>query len=68
MTGDLVLGLDCSTTAAKAVVWTLTGQSVSIGRASYGHSAPKPGWGEQDPPLQRSTMPFLGETFHWAVS
>ena len=46
---DLVLGLDCSTTAAKAVVWDLDGNSVSVGRSSYSHSAPHPGWGEQDP-------------------
>lgn len=49
MQPDLVLGLDCSTTAAKAVVWTLEGTSIAVGRAAYGHSAPHPGWGEQDP-------------------
>ena len=49
MEKDLVLGLDCSTTAAKAVVWSLDGTSVSVGRKAYGHSAPNPGWGEQDP-------------------
>ena len=46
---DLVLAIDCSTTAAKAVVWDLTGQAVSTGRASFSHAAPHPGWGEQDP-------------------
>lgn len=46
---DLVLGLDCSTTAAKAVVWTLDGTSMAVGRSAYRHSAPHPGWGEQDP-------------------
>ena len=62
MTGDLVLGLDCSTTAAKAVVWTLTGESVSSGRASYGHSAPKPGWGEQDPlDWWKATVEAIGQ-------
>jgi xylulokinase len=46
---DLVLGLDCSTTAAKAVVWSLDGSSVAVGRSAYNHSSPQPGWGEQDP-------------------
>lgn len=49
MTGDLVLGIDCSTTAAKAVVWDLHGRAIALGRASFDHSVPKPGWGEQDP-------------------
>src|SRR6056300_1289603 len=49
MLKDLVLGLDCSTTAAKAVVWNLEGKSVAVGRHAYSHSAPHPGWGEQDP-------------------
>jgi len=49
MLKDLVLGLDCSTTAAKAVVWNLEGKSVAVGRYAYSHSAPHPGWGEQDP-------------------
>ena len=49
MQRDLVLGLDCSTTAAKAVVWSLDGTSVSVGRSAYAQSSPHPGWGEQDP-------------------
>jgi len=49
MAQDLVLGLDCSTTAAKAVVWSLEGASIAVGRQAYGHNAPQPGWGEQDP-------------------
>lgn len=47
--GDLVLAVDCSTTAAKAVVWDMQGRAVSLGRAGFGHAAPQPGWGEQDP-------------------
>ena len=47
--GDLVLAVDCSTTAAKAVVWDMAGRAVSMGRAGFAHSAPHPGWGEQDP-------------------
>jgi len=49
MSGDLVLGIDCSTTAAKAVVWDATGRALSMGRAAFTHSVPQPGWGEQDP-------------------
>ena len=46
---DLILGIDCSTTAAKAVVWDLHGRSVAMGRAAFSHAAPQPGWAEQDP-------------------
>jgi xylulokinase len=49
MTGDLVLGIDCSTTAAKAVVWDAAGSALAIGRAGFRHTAPRAGWGEQDP-------------------
>ena len=47
--GDLVLAIDCSTTAAKAVVWDMQGRALSSGRAGFSHAAPHPGWGEQDP-------------------
>lgn len=46
---DLVLAIDCSTTASKAVVWDMQGRAVSMGRASFSHATPQPGWGEQDP-------------------
>lgn len=49
MSGDLILGLDCSTTGAKAVVWDQRGHSVSMGRASIDLSTPQSGWGEQNP-------------------
>ena len=49
MNRDLVLGIDCSTTAAKAVVWDMSGRSVAEGRASFVLSSPHPGWGEQNP-------------------
>lgn len=49
MSGDLILGVDCSTTGVKAVVWNLQGQSVSMGRSSIGLSTPQSGWGEQNP-------------------
>lgn len=47
--GDLVLAVDCSTTASKAVVWDMAGRAVAQGREAFSHSAPQPGWGEQDP-------------------
>ena len=49
MKRDLVIGVDCSTTAAKAVVWNTSGRAVAEGRASFSLSSPHPGWGEQDP-------------------
>lgn len=49
MTRDLVIGVDCSTTGAKAVVWDMRGRAVAEGRAPIAHAAPRPGWGEQDP-------------------
>ncbi len=48
MTRDLVVGVDCSTTAAKAVVWDLTGRAVAEGRATFETSTPQPSWGEQN--------------------
>ena len=48
MTADLVVGVDCSTTAAKAVVWTPDGRALSSARVPYELSQPRPGWGEQN--------------------
>ena len=50
MTGghDLVVGVDCSTTAAKAVVWDRGGRAVAQGRATFTTSSARPGWGEQN--------------------
>ena len=47
--GDLVLAIDCSTTASKAVVWDMQGRAVSMGRAGFPLTSSQPGWGEQDP-------------------
>lgn len=46
---DLVLAVDCSTTASKAVVWDMQGHAISMGRSGFSHAVPHPGWGEQDP-------------------
>ena len=43
----LVLGLDCSTTACKAIVWDCRGKSISKGYSSLALLAPQPGWHEQ---------------------
>ena len=48
MTADLVVGVDCSTTASKAVAWDRIGRPIAEGRASLDILAPHPGWGEQD--------------------
>ena len=48
MTGDLVLGIDCSTTASKAVAWDRDGTAVAAGRAPLDLDSPHPGWGEQN--------------------
>lgn len=50
MSADLVIGIDCSTTAAKAVVWDRTGRAVALGRRSYGLSHVRSGWVEQHAP------------------
>ena len=49
MTRDLVIGIDCSTTAAKAVVWNAQGRAVAEGRVPMSRTSPYPGWGAQDP-------------------
>jgi xylulokinase len=48
MTRDLVVGVDCSTTATKAVVWDRDGRAVAQGRATFTTSSARPGWGEQN--------------------
>lgn len=48
MTGDLVIGIDSSTTACKAIAWTPDGRAVAEGRASIVLANPRPGWFEQE--------------------
>ncbi|AHY47754.1 Sugar (pentulose and hexulose) kinase [Rubrobacter radiotolerans] len=45
---DYVVGIDCSTTATKAVVWDSEGNAVAEGRATFELSSPRPDWGEQN--------------------
>ena len=47
----LVLGIDVSTTATKAVLIDEHGAVAAIGVAEYGYEVPQPGWSEQDPAL-----------------
>ncbi|MGT2425026.1 xylulokinase [Amnibacterium kyonggiense] len=42
-----VVGVDCSTTAVKAIAFDADGASLAEGRAPLTRSAPHPGWGEQ---------------------
>ncbi len=44
-----MIGIDCSTTATKAVVWDERGNALSEGRSTFGLSRPQPDWGEQNP-------------------
>jgi xylulokinase len=48
MTLDLVIGVDCSTTACKAVVWDMSGKAVATGRRIYGLNHVQSGWVEQN--------------------
>jgi sugar (pentulose or hexulose) kinase len=48
MFGDLVIGLDSSTTATKAIAWDRNGRAVAEGRAPVALSIPQSGWFEQD--------------------
>ena len=46
---SLVLGLDISTTAAKAVLLDRTGRTAASGTAEYSYQTPRPLWAEADP-------------------
>jgi xylulokinase len=47
MKPDLVIAVDSSTTASKAVIWDRQGQAIAEGRASFALLNPQPGWYEQ---------------------
>jgi xylulokinase len=46
---DLVIGIDSSTSATKAIAWDREGRSVAEGRAAIALFNPQPGYFEQDP-------------------
>ena len=50
MTRNLVIGVDCSTTASKAVVWDQTGKAVATSRRAYELEHVRSGWVEQHAP------------------
>ena len=45
---DLVLGIDCSTTACKAIAWDAAGRAVAEGRSAIALDNPEPGAWQQD--------------------
>ncbi len=47
MTSDVVLGIDCSTTASKVVAWDRNGRPLAEGRAGIQLLTPQAGWAEQ---------------------
>jgi xylulokinase len=48
---SLVLGIDSSTTATKAILMGTGGEVVGVASALYGYETPRPLWSEQDPEL-----------------
>ena len=44
---SLVIGLDCSTSACKAVVWDLRGNAIAKGYSPLSLVSPQPTWYEQ---------------------
>jgi xylulokinase len=48
---SLVLGIDSSTTATKAILVDRDGGVRAVASASYGYETPRPLWAEQDPHL-----------------
>jgi xylulokinase len=50
MSRDLVIGVDCSTTASKAVAWDMAGKAVAMSRRSYELDHIRSGWVEQHAP------------------
>jgi sugar (pentulose or hexulose) kinase len=49
MTKDIVIGIDSSTTATKAIAWDGNGYPLAEGRSNIPLSTPHPGWYEQNP-------------------
>jgi xylulokinase len=46
---DAILGIDIGTSSAKAILFDLAGNQVTIASQSYPLLTPEPGWVEQDP-------------------
>jgi len=43
----LVIGIDSSTTACKAIIWDCQGNAIAKGYSSFALLTPQPGWHEQ---------------------
>jgi sugar (pentulose or hexulose) kinase len=62
MSNQLVIGIDSSTSATKAIAWDRHGRLIAEGRAAIAMSNPKPGYFEQSPTdWWRSTTHALKE-------
>jgi sugar (pentulose or hexulose) kinase len=48
MANKLVISIDSSTTAVKAIAWDVTGRAIAEGRAAYPLLQPEPTWYEQN--------------------
>lgn len=67
MSASVVLGIDVSTTATKAILLDRQGMVLGIASSKYGYASPQPLWAEQDPALwwsgaQASIRAVLEET------
>lgn len=49
MNDQLVVGIDCSTSATKAIAWNARGEMIAEGRCAIAMSNPQPGYFEQAP-------------------
>ena len=49
MTQDLVIGIDSSTSATKAIAWDRNGRAIAEGRKTIALANPAPGHFEQNP-------------------
>ena len=59
---SLVLGLDVSTTATKAVLLDAEGGVRAVGASEYAYETPRPLWSEQDPALWwQATVAAIGD-------
>ncbi len=48
MSDSVVVSIDSSTTACKAIAWDRKGHALAEGRSAYPMLRPQPGWAEQD--------------------
>ena len=72
MSRDLVIGVDCSTTASKAIVWDMSGRAVATARRSYELDHVRSGWVEQHAPdwwtaTAAGCCPFRGRLLNKSV-